>query len=160
MKGAMITAVDLLRGIAALIGWDLIDVPGITGYIDTDFAAKGRYAAEALKEYDLVCVHIEAPDESGHEGSVEKKIRSLEDIDAKTIPPIVEALRSYDEWRLLISPDHPTPCVLKTHTSEPVPWLLTGTGIPAMSKNYDEESARDSTYHYDCGWKMIDLLFR
>ena len=160
MKGAMITAVDLLRGIATLIGWDLIDVPGITGYVDTDFAAKGRYAAEALKKYDLVCVHIEAPDESGHEGSVEKKIRSLEEIDAKVLPPIVEALRSYGEWRLFLSPDHPTPCALKTHTSEHVPWLLAGSDIPAMSKEYDEESAKDSPYRYDHGWEMIDLLFR
>jgi 2,3-bisphosphoglycerate-independent phosphoglycerate mutase len=159
MKGAMITAVDLLRGIAMLIGWDLIDVPGITGYIDTDFAAKGHYAAEALKKYDIVCVHIEAPDEAGHEGSVEKKIWSLEQIDAKVVPPIVEALQSFGEWRLFLSPDHPTPCVLKTHTSDYVPWFLSGTGIPAMNKDFDEESARDSVYRYDHGWEMIDLLF-
>jgi len=159
-KGAMITAVDLLRGIATLIGWDNIAVPGITGYIDTDFAAKGRYAAEALKQYDLVCVHVEAPDESGHEGSVENKIFSMEEIDAKVVPPIVEALRSYGEWRLFLSPDHPTPCALKTHTSEPVPWLLAGSDIPAMSKGYDEELAKDSCYQYDNGWETIDLLFR
>jgi 2,3-bisphosphoglycerate-independent phosphoglycerate mutase len=159
-KGAMITAVDLLRGIATLIGWDVIEVPGITGYIDTDFAAKGRYAAEALKKYDVVCVHIEAPDESGHEGSVEKKIWSLEEIDAKVLPPIIEALQAYKEWRLFLSPDHPTPCALKTHTSDHVPWLLTGSGIPALSKGYDEESAKDSSYHYDYGWEAIDLLFR
>jgi len=159
-KGAMITAVDLLRGIALQIGWDLIDVPGITGYVDTDFAAKGCYAAEALKDYDLVCVHIEAPDESGHEGSVEKKVRSLEEIDAKVVPPIVEALRSYGEWRLFLSPDHPTPCALKTHTSDPVPWLLAGSNIPAMSKGYDEESAKDSAYYHEQGWEVIDLLFR
>jgi 2,3-bisphosphoglycerate-independent phosphoglycerate mutase len=160
MKGAMITAVDLLRGIATLIGWDLIDVPGITGYVDTDFAAKGRYVAEALKKYDLVCVHIEAPDESGHEGSVEKKIWSMEEIDAKVLPPIVEALRSYGEWRLFLSPDHPTPCALKTHTSEHVPWLLAGSDIPARFQEYHEESAKDSPYRYDHGWEMIDLLFQ
>jgi 2,3-bisphosphoglycerate-independent phosphoglycerate mutase len=160
MKGAMITAVDLLRGIAALIDWDMIEVPGITGYVDTDFAAKGRYAAEALKKYDIVCVHVEAPDESGHEGSAEKKVWSLEEIDAKVVPPIVEALRSYGEWRLFLSPDHPTPCALKTHTSEPVPWLLAGTNIPALGKHYDEESVKDSGYRYDHGWEMIELLFQ
>ena len=159
-KGAMITAVDLLRGIATMIGWDVIDVPGITGYIDTDFAAKGRYAAEALKKYDMVCVHVEAPDESGHEGNVEKKILSLEEIDAKVVPPIMEALRSYDEWRLFISPDHPTPCALKTHTSDFVPWLLAGSGLSAMGRNYDEESANDSGYRYDNGWETIEMLFR
>ncbi|MGL6194838.1 MAG: cofactor-independent phosphoglycerate mutase, partial [Thermoguttaceae bacterium] len=79
IKGAMITAVDLLRGIAKLIGWDIIDVPGITGYVDTDYAAKGKYAAEALEKYDIVCVHVEAPDEAGHEGALEKKIKSLEE---------------------------------------------------------------------------------
>ena len=160
MKGAMITAVDLLKGIATLIGWDLIEVPGITGYIDTDFAAKGRYAADALTKYDLVCVHIEAPDESGHEGSAEKKIRAMEDIDAKVIPPIVEALQSFGNWRLLLSPDHPTPCALKTHTSDHVPWLLSGSGIPAQSRGYDEEAVKDSAYRYDRGWEMIDLLFQ
>jgi len=159
-KGAMITAVDLLRGIATLIGWEMIEVPGITGYVDTDFAAKGRYAAKALKEYDIVCIHIEAPDESGHEGSAEKKVWSLEEIDAKILPPIIEALRSYGEWRLFLSPDHPTPCALKTHTPEGVPWLLAGSGISAMSNNYDEESAKNSTYRYENGWDMIDLLFR
>ena len=160
MKGAMITAVDLLRGIATLIGWDCIDVPGITGYVDTDFSAKGRYAADALQKYDIVCVHVEAPDESGHEGNVEKKIHSLEEIDAKVVPPIVEALRSHREWRLLISPDHPTPCALKTHTSDPVPWLIAGSDIPAMSKDYDEESVKDSEYRFEHGWELIEMLLR
>ena len=158
MKGAMITAVDLLRGIATLIGWDIVEVPGITGYTDTDFAAKGMYAAEALKKYDLVCVHIEAPDESGHEGNVEKKIWSMEQIDAKVIPPIVEALKSHKDWRLFISPDHPTPCELKTHTADMVPWLLAGSDISAMSRDFDEDAALDSGYRYERGWEMIDLL--
>ena len=160
LRGAMITAVDLLRGIATLIGWDIIKVPGITGYLDTDYVAKGRYAAEALKEHDIVCVHIEAPDEAGHEGCAEKKVTALEEIDAKVIPPITEALRSYGDWRLFLSPDHPTPCALRTHTSEGVPWLLAGTGIPAMSLRYDEDTAKFATPQYEHGWEMIDLLFR
>ena len=160
-KGAMITAVDLLRGIAMLIGWDIIAVPGITGYVDTDYAAKGHYAAEALKEYDIVCVHVEAPDEAGHEGNVEKKILALEEIDAKIIPPIVEALRSYGDWRLFLSPDHPTPCVLRTHTAEAVPWMLAGSDIPAMSQSYDEETAKNSTHCYKHGWEMMGhMMFR
>jgi 2,3-bisphosphoglycerate-independent phosphoglycerate mutase len=159
-NGAMITAVDLLRGIATLIGWNIIEVPGITGYLDTDYAAKGRYAAEALKEYDIVCVHIEAPDEAGHEGNVEKKIGALEEIDSKVVPPIVEALKSHGDWRLFLSPDHPTPCALKTHTSEGVPWLLAGSDISAMSQSYDEETAKASAHQYESGWEMIELLFR
>jgi len=162
LRGAMITAVDLLRGIAALIGWETIHVPGITGYVDTDFAAKGKYAAEALKKYDIVCVHIEATDEAGHEGSVEKKVKALEDIDAEVIPPILEALKSYGDWRLFVSPDHPTPVAIKTHTSDYVPWLLAGSGITvsaASAPAYDEETARNSSYRYDNGWEMLRLLF-
>ncbi|GHT21869.1 cofactor-independent phosphoglycerate mutase [Planctomycetales bacterium] len=158
--GAMITAVDLLRGIAKNIGWDTIEVPGSTGYTDTDYAAKGSYAAEALKTHDIVCVHIEAPDESGHEGSAEKKVQALEDIDSKTLPPILEALKQYENSKLFISPDHPTPCALKTHTRDFVPWLfVTGN---ADSKNpaqtYDEETAKNSLYRFDDGYKLMREL--
>jgi 2,3-bisphosphoglycerate-independent phosphoglycerate mutase len=171
-RGAMITAVDLLRGIAKNIGWRIIDVPGITGYIDTDFAAKGHYAAEALKEYDIVCVHIEATDEAGHEGNAVKKVQALEDIDAKTVPPIVEALKQYEQWKLFISPDHPTPCVLKTHTTEYVPWLLVSSEMlreksgeqPAQQCNqknqrYDEETARNAKYRFDEGHRLFGEIF-
>jgi 2,3-bisphosphoglycerate-independent phosphoglycerate mutase len=162
IQGAMITAVDLLRGIASLIGWEMINVPGITGYIDTDFAAKGNYAAEALKNYDLVCVHIEATDEAGHEGSVPKKVKAMEDIDALVIPPVLEALKSYGDWRLFISPDHPTPTAIKTHTSDHVPWLLAGSDITppnAHALSYDEETAHHSNFCYDDGCEMLGQLF-
>jgi 2,3-bisphosphoglycerate-independent phosphoglycerate mutase len=162
IRGAMITAVDLLRGIATLIGWDTIPVPGITGYVDTDFAAKGNYAAEALKSYDMVCVHVEATDEAGHEGSVEKKVKAMEDIDAQVVPPILEALQSHGDWRLFVSPDHPTPVATKTHTSDYVPWLLAGSDIAASTASapaYNEETARHSAYRYDNGWEMLGLLF-
>ncbi|MDR2437808.1 MAG: cofactor-independent phosphoglycerate mutase [Planctomycetaceae bacterium] len=162
IRGAMITAVDLLRGIASLIGWEIIDVPGITGYVDTDFAAKGNYAAQTLKTHDLVCVHIEATDEAGHEGNVEKKIKALEDIDAQVVPPILETLKSYGDWRLFVSPDHPTPAAIKTHTSDYVPWLLAGSDISpstASAPSYDEETARYSSFRYDNGWEMLPQLF-
>ncbi|MDR1269781.1 MAG: cofactor-independent phosphoglycerate mutase [Planctomycetaceae bacterium] len=166
IRGAMITAVDLLRGIASLIGWDIINVPGITGYVDTDFAAKGNYAAEALKDHDLVCVHVEATDEAGHEGSVEKKVKAMEDIDALVIPPVLEALKSYGDWRLFVSPDHPTPVAIKTHTSDYVPWLLAGNDLTtltststASASGYDEETARNSRFRYDNGWEMLGQLF-
>lgn len=161
IRGAMITAVDLLRGIASLIGWENIEVPGITGYVDTDYVAKGRYAAETLKDFDIVCVHVEATDEAGHEGSVEKKIKAMEEIDAKTVPPIVDALKSYGDWRIFVSPDHPTPISLKTHTMDYVPWLLAGNDIkPDSAICYDEETARNSTHRFDDGWKMLDLFLR
>ncbi len=177
-RAAMITAVDLLRGIASLIGWDNLDVPGITGYVDTDFAAKGRFAAKALQEYDLVCVHVEATDEAGHEGSAAKKIKALEDIDASVLPPVLEALESSrEDWRLLVSPDHPTPVALKTHTSDFVPWLIAGSDITVSAASkpvddeasfddavfeavFDEESAANSKFRFDDGWNMIEFLLQ
>ncbi|MDR3197204.1 MAG: cofactor-independent phosphoglycerate mutase [Planctomycetaceae bacterium] len=162
IRGAMITAVDLLRGIASLIGWEIVNVPGITGYVDTDFAAKGNYAAKTLQTHDLVCVHVEATDEAGHEGNVEKKVKALEDIDAQVVPPILEALKSHGDWRLFVSPDHPTPVAIKTHTSDYVPWLLAGNDITpstASAPSYNEETARNSRFRYDNGWDMLGQLF-
>ena len=159
LRGAMITAVDLLRGIAKSIGWEFINVPGITGYVDTDYAAKGRYAAAALRDYDIVCVHIEAPDEAGHEGSVEKKVQAMEDIDEKVVPPIVDALRSYGDWRLLVSPDHPTPILHKTHTSDFVPWLIVGSGIVSNGASaFDEATAERSAARFDRGHEMLEAF--
>ncbi|MDR1484267.1 MAG: cofactor-independent phosphoglycerate mutase [Planctomycetaceae bacterium] len=164
MKCAMITAVDLLRGIASLIGWTNIIVPNITGYVDTDYAAKGRYAVKAIKDYDLVCVHVEATDEAGHEGSVENKIYAMEQIDAKIVKPIYEALKVCgDEWRILVTPDHPTPVAHKTHTSELVPWVIAGSNITnsGTKDGYNEESAlKNAAFTFNDGWKMINLLVR
>ncbi len=160
-KGAMITAVDLLRGIARGLGWSIIDVPGATGYVDTNFAAKGEYAARALDEYDLVCVHVEAPDESGHEGSVEKKIYSLEQIDQKTLPPILDKLRTFDNWRLLISPDHPTPVAIKTHSRGWVPWAIFGSDVSGDGfASYDETTAALSSRFYPQGRQLMELFLR
>ncbi|MDR2762524.1 MAG: cofactor-independent phosphoglycerate mutase [Planctomycetaceae bacterium] len=164
MKCAMITAVDLLKGIANLIGWTNIIVPNITGYVDTDYAAKGKYAVNAIKEYDLVCVHIEATDEAGHEGNVEKKIYALEQIDKHIVKPIYESLKNCgDEWRILVTPDHPTPVANKTHTSEFVPWLLAGSNIikSKTKDGYNEKSAeKNAKFTFKEGWKMMNLLVR
>ncbi|MDR2172385.1 MAG: cofactor-independent phosphoglycerate mutase [Planctomycetaceae bacterium] len=162
MRCAMITAVDLLRGIAALIGWDNIIVPNITGYVDTDFAAKGSYAVKAIEKYDLVCVHIEATDEAGHEGNAEKKVYALEQIDEHIVKPIYNALKNCgDDWRIMVTPDHPTPIVHKTHTSEFVPWVLAGSDIKksGVKDGYNETSAeKNAIYTFKEGWKMIKLL--
>ncbi|MCL2117080.1 MAG: cofactor-independent phosphoglycerate mutase [Planctomycetaceae bacterium] len=155
--GAMISAVDLLVGIAKLIGWDRIDVPGITGYVDTDYAAKGRYAADALDRYDLVCVHVEAPDEASHEGNFEKKVKSMQDIDAMVVPPIVEKLQSFGDWRILISPDHPTQIFTKTHSHGPVPWVVAGSDVPMFDLgDYNELSAAQGSHCFKCGWKLMN----
>lgn len=156
VKGAMITAVDLLRGLAALFGWPRIDVPGATGYIDTDYAAKGRYAVAALADYDLVCVHIEAPDEASHEGSIEEKIRAIENVDEKIVGPVWEALRLHGEYRIMVSPDHPTPIRIKTHSHGYVPFAMAGTGIkPGNASGYHEKAAAQSGLIFEEGWRVM-----
>jgi len=155
-RGAMITAVDLLRGIAALLGWDRIEVPGVTGYLDNDYAAQGRAAIEALKDHDIVCVHVEATDEASHEGDCAAKIKALEDIDRDIVAPIHAALQAQGDYRLLVTPDHPTPLRLKTHSHGFVPLALAGTGIaPDASTTYDEPTAGRSALAFDEGWRMM-----
>ena len=143
--GAVITAVDLLRGLARLLGWQVIDVPGATGYLDTDYAAKGRYAIDTLKNVDLVVVHVEASDEASHEGHADKKVEALERIDADIVGPLHKFLKSQGEYRILISPDHPTFLRTKTHSHGYVPFALCGTGISADgAATYDEFAAARS----------------
>jgi 2,3-bisphosphoglycerate-independent phosphoglycerate mutase len=159
VRGAMITAVDLLRGLAALIGWQRIEVPGATGYHDTDYAAKGRYAVEALKSHDLVCVHVEAPDEASHEGRADAKIEALEQIDRHIVGPLWAALQSYPQWRILVSPDHPTPLRTKTHSHGDVPIAIAGAGIePDGSSTYDDPTAARSPLYFPEGWKVMGFF--
>jgi 2,3-bisphosphoglycerate-independent phosphoglycerate mutase len=154
--GKMITAVDLLRGLAALIGWERIDVPGATGYLDTDYTAKGRYAVDALSNTDIVCVHVEATDEASHEGRVDAKIKALEEIDANIVAPLHQALRGYGEYRILISPDHPTPIRLKTHNHGAVPFAVAGNGLkPDAAVTYDEVAATASPLAFEEGWRLM-----
>lgn len=157
VSGAMITAVDLLRGLATLIGWDRIEVPGATGYTDTDYAAKGRYAIDALEKYDLVCVHVEAPDESSHEGDLGKKIASLESIDRDIVGPILKHLdESGEPFRILVTPDHPTYLSTKTHTHGDVPLTMCGEGIESdQAQYYNESLAAQSDLDLPNGWELM-----
>jgi 2,3-bisphosphoglycerate-independent phosphoglycerate mutase len=155
-RGAMITAVDLLRGLAALVGWRRIDVPGATGYLDTDYAAKGRAAVEALDDVDLVCVHVEAPDEASHEGNCAAKIRALEEIDRHIVGPLHAALESRGDYRILVTPDHPTPLRTKTHSHGAVPFAIAGSGIQAGGADgYHEAAAAASALNFEEGWKLM-----
>ncbi len=160
-RGAMITAVDLLRGLAALLGWRRIDVPGATGYTDTDYAAKGRYAVEALGDpaIDLVCVHVEATDEASHEGDAAAKVRALEEISRHIVGPVHEALRAMGDYRLLVSPDHPTFLRTKTHEHGYVPFAMAGTGIvPDAAAVYDDATAAASPRTFEEGWRLMALF--
>ena len=160
-RGAMITAVDLLRGLAALIGWDRIEVQGATGYLDTNYAGKGAAAIEALKSYDVVCVHIEATDEASHEGRADEKVKALEAIDKHIVAPIHAALKQQGEYRILVMPDHSTPVSTKKHSHGWVPFAACGNGIAKdNSTTYDELSAAKSGLSYPHGWDLIPKLMR
>ena len=157
--GAMITAVDLLRGLAALMGWRRIDVPGATGYTDTDYAAKGRYACEALADVDLVCVHVEATDEASHEGDVAAKIEALRQVDRHIVGPLHAALRAGGDYRILVVPDHPTPIRTKTHAHGSVPFALAGRGIaPDRAAGFDERASLASELAFDEGWRLMSFF--
>ncbi|MCA9200872.1 MAG: cofactor-independent phosphoglycerate mutase, partial [Planctomycetales bacterium] len=154
--GKMITAVDLLRGIAALIGWDRIEVEGATGYLDTDYAAKGRAAIAALDSTDIICVHIEAPDEASHEGRADAKVEALERIDQDIVGPLHAALKETGNYRILVSPDHPTPVRTKTHSHGLVPYAIAGAGVSADSAaTYDEIAAGSTGHRFDEGFQLM-----
>jgi 2,3-bisphosphoglycerate-independent phosphoglycerate mutase len=157
LKGAIISAVDLVRGVGVLAGWDRIDVPGATGYLDTDYAAKGRHAVEALKDYDIVCVHVEAPDEASHEGRADAKVEAIERIDRDIVGPLRRALERYDGWRFLVSPDHSTMLRTRAHDRAPVPWAMAGTGLAGSGYPYDEVSARAAGGPFlEEGWRLME----
>lgn len=158
VRAAVISAVDLVRGIARLAGCDVLDVPGATGYFDTDYAAKGRHACRALDDHDLVVVHVEATDEAGHNGLVEEKVRALERIDEAILGPLLETLPRHGPSRLLVCPDHPTPLDKRTHTADPVPFAAFGEGIPASGRPYSERDAAETGVYLPEGHRLLDCL--
>ncbi|MFT3787401.1 MAG: cofactor-independent phosphoglycerate mutase [Tepidisphaeraceae bacterium] len=133
LKGGMITGVDLLRGLAVLLGWDVIDVPGITSFHDTDYAGQGRATAAALDTHDIVLSHIEAPDEASHIADHVTKIAAIEAIDQHVVGPVLAKLRTFPEWRLLVLPDHPTNIATRKHGYSPTIWAITGSGVKASN---------------------------
>jgi 2,3-bisphosphoglycerate-independent phosphoglycerate mutase len=158
-RGAIVSAVDLVRGVGVLLGWKRIDVPGATGYLDTDYAAKGRYGVAALAEHDLVCVHVEAPDEASHEGKVEEKVKALERIDEHIVGPLLEALPRHGEWRILVSPDHRTPLRTRAHSHGAVPFAMAGTGVASRGQpSYDEGVAARAELAFEKGHELMRLF--
>lgn len=162
-KGVMISAVDLLKGIAAGAEMDSIQVEGANGGLNTNYEGKAEAAVKALTEqgYDFAYIHVEAPDEMGHQGSVEKKIRSIEYLDQRLIRLVKEGLdASGEDYRMLILPDHPTPIKVRTHVAEPVPYLLyDSTALGDHTWHYNEEEAAKSGNTVAHGWDMMNYLF-
>lgn len=166
ITGTMISAVDLLKGLGVLGGLSIVNVPGATGYIDTNYAGKAQAAADALKKQDFVFVHLEAPDEAGHQGSLRDKITAIEDFDARIVKPIIEDLRTRNEdFRVVVTMDHFTPLALRTHVSAPVPTLLydsreqvKGSGQSFYEKSCTEYDAVENN-SIKAGHEMIEKLF-
>lgn len=163
-KGAMISAVDLLKGIAVGAGMDNIIVEGANAGLDTNYEGKAQAAVKALTEdgYDFVYVHVEAPDEMGHQGSAERKIKAIEYLDQRVIRLVREGLeKAGEDYRMLVMPDHPTPVRLRTHTSSPVPYLLyDSTSIQNRQWKYQEDQAMESGNKIAHGWDMMRYLFQ
>lgn len=162
LKGGIISAVDLIKGIGILAGLKIIEVEGATGNYDTNFKGKALAALENLKAgLDFVYIHMEAPDECGHRGELDKKIYSIEQIDSQVVKTIAEELdKTGEDYAMLICPDHPTPISIKTHTSDPIPYLLyrSGRNMGGKAKSYDEDSAALSGAFVEEGYKLIDRL--
>ena len=156
IKGGMVSAVDLLKGIANCAGMEVAEVPGATGYIDTDFEGKAKAALDLLTRNDLVYVHFEAPDECGHRNEPENKVKAIEMIDSRVLPILEEGLEQYEDYKILLLPDHPTPIVTRTHASDPVPYLLYQKSAPKTGvDSINEETAKATGIYMENGPAMM-----
>jgi 2,3-bisphosphoglycerate-independent phosphoglycerate mutase len=161
LKGAVITAVDIIRGFALGMGMELIEVPGATGYIDTNYEGKGRAAVQALDHYDVVVVHVEAPDESAHQGMAEEKMKSLERIDEAIVGPLLEKLKTFGDYRILVAPDHATLVRTKGHHAEPPPFCYAGTGVgPGSGRSFNEREAMAAGWLLDPGHTLLEQFLK
>jgi 2,3-bisphosphoglycerate-independent phosphoglycerate mutase len=159
LRGSVISAVNLVRGLGRLAGWEVIMVPGATGYTDTDYGAKGRYAVDALTKFDLVLVHVEAPDEASHDRDVKAKVRALEQIDREIVGPLMAQADAEGGMRLLIAPDHVTSVEDGMHKRDQVPFAIWGEGVKAASgQPYAEAEARSSEVVVPDGHTLMEEL--
>jgi 2,3-bisphosphoglycerate-independent phosphoglycerate mutase len=160
LSGAVISAVDLIRGIGICAGLDIVKVPGATGYIDTNYAGKAQAALKALETCDYVYLHVEAPDEASHSGNLEHKLKAIEDFDALVVGPVMEGIKKFGAYRILCTPDHPTPIPLKTHTSDPVPFVVY-SGEERVNEavvGYDEDAAKGTGLLLEEGFRLMESL--
>ncbi|WP_406659947.1 cofactor-independent phosphoglycerate mutase [Methanolobus sp. ZRKC3] len=161
LKGAIISAVDLVKGIGMYAGFDIIEVPGATGYLDTNYLGKAEYAMDALKDHDIVFVHVEAPDEAGHMGNLEAKIQAIEDFDEKVVGTTLKAAKEYGEdIAIMVLPDHPTPIAMRTHTSNPIPFAIYSTTETETddSETFDEEDVKKGSFDTVYASDLIGIM--
>lgn len=163
IEGAVISAVDLTKGLGVYAGFEVINVPGATGWLDTNYVGKAEHALFALKSKDIVYLHVEAPDEAGHTGDLKNKIRAIEDFDEFVVGNVMHGMKQFDEYRILALPDHPTPLEIRTHSAEPVPFALYDSrnerkGGPVT---YDERIAdRKDALVFKEGYKLMDHFLK
>ena len=160
LSGSVISAVDLMKGIGIYAGLDVINVPGATGWIDTNYKGKAEFALRSLAVKDFVYVHVEAPDEAAHNGMLNEKIKAIEAFDELVVGTILKNAAKLGDFKILVLPDHPTPISLKTHTSDPVPFVLYDSRHTRDSgiKSYDEDSAKGSGLFVEDGFKLMEMM--
>jgi len=164
IRGSVISAVDLIKGIGYYAGLEIVNVPGATGYLDTNYVGKAEYALKALEDQDLVYVHVEAPDEAAHNGNLKDKIQAIEDFDRKIVAPILEGAEKFGVYRLLILPDHFTPLTIKTHSPEPVPFIVFSSEEKdnpiKAGRSFDEESAEKAGLLIEKGHELMQKFIK
>jgi len=163
IDGSVISAVDLVKGIGHYAMLEVIDVPGATGYLDTNYQGKVDYALDSLNRVDLTMIHIEATDETGHVGKAELKIQAIEDFDSKVLGPVLEGVKKFGDYRILIMSDHPTPIDIRTHINEPVPFAIISSSDESIKNDlliYTEESAGSTGSYISEGWKLMGMFLK
>jgi 2,3-bisphosphoglycerate-independent phosphoglycerate mutase len=163
VDGALVSAVDLTRGIGIYLGFEILKVPGITGYLDTNYIGKAEESLRALKQVDFVYIHVEAPDEAGHSGNYRDKIRAIEDFDKLVVGTVLRGLEEFREYRVLIMPDHATPIEIRTHTDEPIPFVIFDSRLRINNgaASFDEKLIdREDIMNFEQGYKLMDYFIK
>jgi 2,3-bisphosphoglycerate-independent phosphoglycerate mutase len=163
VEGSMICAVDLLKGIGLCAGLEVVEVPGATGYFDTNYRGKAVHGLKELEKKDLVFIHVEAPDEAGHKGDIAKKIETIEAFDKEVVGTILEGMRELGDHRLMVLPDHSTPIPLRTHAPDPVPFAIYDSRCGrnrSAAMGFDEESVKGSGVYIEDGHHIMDIFIR
>ena len=163
VEGSVISAVDLIKGIGLYAGLEVIDVPGATGYFDTNYRGKAEYGLKELEEKDLVFIHVEAPDEAGHSGDISKKVETIETFDKEVVGTILEGIRDLGDYRVMVLPDHPTPISIRTHVPDPVPFAIYDSRRRKTwpeGMGFDEELVKRSGVSIENGYQIMDIFVR
>jgi 2,3-bisphosphoglycerate-independent phosphoglycerate mutase len=159
IDGYVISAVHLIKGIGILAGLEVMEVPGITGFVDTNYDGKAQYTLKGLRKKDFVYVHVEAPDEASHMGNLRLKVEAIEAFDQKIVGTILEGMKEFKRYKIMVIPDHPTPLSVRTHTADPVPFAIysnEGGDTSGHRKAFDEVSAAQSGIFIEKGFELIE----